>query len=315
MTPGIAAAQQSARSSSDAVSLPELRVIGTTPVPPTRRPAKPAAAAAPSAALALPPEITAHAEPGAIHRDKAPSNVQTLTAEDFDHITAPNLLDALGRVLPGVALGDQTGNQFQLDLNYHRFIASPVIGTPQGLAVYQNGVRINEVFGDTVNWDFIPENAINRLTLVPSNPVYGLEIKNGFTYQGARAGMMGGSYGRIGSSIQAGGQAGNLSGYITADADDDAGWRIDSLSRLRRVYADFGARSDHTEFHVTFTGADNFFGAAAATPVQMLQQNWSSVYTIPQTTYDQLAFVTASGVCKPSDTWTFQANEIGRAHV
>ncbi len=32
-----------------------------------------------------------------------------------------------------------------------------MLGTPQGLAVYQNGVRINEVFGDTVNWDLIPE--------------------------------------------------------------------------------------------------------------------------------------------------------------
>ena len=75
------------------------------------------------------------------------------------------------RALPGVALSSQTGNEFQLDLNYRGFIASPVIGTPQGLAVYQNGVRINEIFGDIVNWDFIPQNAINQLTLVPSNPV------------------------------------------------------------------------------------------------------------------------------------------------
>ena len=114
------------------------------------------------------------AEPGAIDRDKVPSNVQTLSASDFDHAKAPNLLDVLERGLPGVSLGDQTGNEFQLDLNYRGFIASPVIGTPQGLAVYQNGVRINEVFGDIVNWDFIPQNAINQLTLVPSNPIYGL---------------------------------------------------------------------------------------------------------------------------------------------
>ena len=97
------------------------------------------------------------------------------------------------RALPGVSLGSQTGNEFQADFNYRGFIASPVIGTPQGLAVYQNGVRINEVFGDIVNWDFIPQNAINQLTLVPSNPVYGLnatggalafQMKNGYTYHG-----------------------------------------------------------------------------------------------------------------------------------
>ena len=217
---------------------------------------------------------------------------------------APDLLRRDGvRSLPGVALSDQTGNQFQLDLNYRGFVASPVIGTPQGLAVYQNGVRINEVFGDIVNWDFIPQNAISRMTLVPSNPVYGLnaiggalsfEMKNGYTYHGVEGEVSGGSYGRAGASVQAGGQVGNLSGYITADAIDDAGWRDNSPSQLRRVYADLGARGDQTEFHVTFTGADNNFGAAAATPVQMLSQDWASIYTVPQTTQNQLAFLTAS---------------------
>jgi hypothetical protein len=79
------------------------------------------------------------------------------------------------------------------------------------------------------------------------------------------------------------------------------------LSPSSRVYADLGARGDQTEFHVTFTGADNNFGAAAATPVQMLGQNWASTYTIPQTTQNQLAFLTASATWKPTDTWTYQA--------
>ena len=312
--PVAAVAQQNAGAGADAstVSLPEIRVIGTTPVPPARPAAAPAAAT--SAATA--------AEPGAIDRDKVPANVQTLSAADFDHAKAPDLLDALARALPGVALGDQTGNQFQLDLNYRGFIASPVIGTPQGLAVYQNGVRINEVFGDIVNWDFIPENAISRMTLVPSNPVYGLnaiggalsfEMKNGLTYRGVEGEVSGGSYGRIGASVQAGGQTGNLSGYVTADAIDDAGWRQDSPSQLRRVYADLGARGETTEFHLTFTGASNTFGAAAATPVQMLDQDWASVYTLPQNTDNQLAFLTASANWKPTDGWTYQANAYFRA--
>jgi iron complex outermembrane receptor protein len=163
-----------------------------------------------------------------------PSRVQTVPASAFEYAKSPDLLQSLVQSLPGVSLGDQTGNQFQLDINYRGFSASPVIGTPQGIAVYQNGVRINEVFGDVVNWDLIPQNAISRLTLVPSNPVYGLnaiggalsfEMKNGFTYHGVEGEVSGGSYGRIGTSVQAGGQVGNLSGYITADAINDAGWR------------------------------------------------------------------------------------------
>jgi iron complex outermembrane receptor protein len=178
-------------------------------------------------------------------------------------------------------------------------------------------VRINEVFGDIVNWDFIPENAIRQMTLVPSNPVYGLnaiggalslEMKNGFTYRGVEGEVTAGSFGRIGTSVQAGGERGNLSAYVTADAINDAGWRQFSPSELRRVYADVGARgNNNTEFHLTFTGADNRFGAIAAAPVQILAQDWASVFTIPQTTENQLAFFTGSASWKPTDTLTYQA--------
>ena len=254
--------------------------------------------------------------PGAVEQDKIPSNVQVVGASAFDGTKAPDLLQSLDRALPGVSLSSQTGNDFQLDLNYRGYTASPVIGTPQGLAVYQNGVRINEVFGDVVNWDFIPQSAINQLALIPSNPIYGLnatggalafEMKNGYTYHAIEGEISGGSYGRAIASVQAGGQTGNLSGYITADAINDAGWRNNSPSSLRRVYTDLGARGDQTEFHVTFTGADNFFNGTAATPVQMLDQSWSSIFTNPQTTHNQLAFLTASATWRPSDTWTYQA--------
>ena len=317
----VAAAQENPNpaGSSSTTTLPEIRVIATTPVaPPHVTPRAPAATAAPTPAATptAAAEAAPKAVPGAVELDKIPSNVVTVGASAFDGTKAPDLLQSLDRALPGVSLSSQTGNDFQLDLNYRGFTASPVVGTPQGLAVYQNGVRINEVFGDVVNWDFIPQSAINQLTLVPSNPVYGLnatggalafEMKNGYTYHAIEGELSGGSYGRAVASVQAGGQNGNLSGYITADAINDAGWRNNSPSSLRRVYADLGARGDQTEFHVTFTGADNNFGAAAATPVQMLSQDWASIYTIPQTTQNQLAFLTASASWKPSNTWTYQA--------
>jgi iron complex outermembrane recepter protein len=340
---GTAQEASSTNGASTATSLPEIHVIATTPVaPPARRRPPPAPAgvrssstASPAAAAptAAPAESAATqgevSQPGVVDQDKIPSNVQVVGSSAFEPTRSPDLLQSMFQALPGVALSDETGNQFQLDLNYRGFTASPVIGTPQGLAVYQNGVRINEVFGDIVNWDFIPQNAISSLTLVPSNPVFGLnatggalsfDMKNGFTYHGVEGEVNGGSFGRVGTSIQAGGQVGNLSGYITADAIDDAGWRDNSASSLRRVYADFGARGDNnTEFHVTFTGADNTFGAAAATPVQMLSQDWASVYTVPQTTHNQLAFLTASASWKPTDTWTYQAiayyRNFQQAHV
>ncbi len=252
-----------------------------------------------------------------LDRDKVPANVQSLSAPDFDHAKSPDLLQAIGQHLPGVTLSDQTGNPFQLDLNYRGFTASPVLGTPQGIAVYQNGVRINEVFGDTVNWDLIPEMAIQRMTLVPNNPIYGLnalggalslEMKNGFTYQGIEGEVRGGSFGRRAVSGQAGGQNGNWSAYVTADAINDDGWRDHSPSQLRRMYADVGARDDKTEFHVNFTGASNNLAGITVTPIELLSRRWNSVYTWPQTTQNDLAFLTANGTYKATDTLSFQGN-------
>ena len=330
IAPGTVAAQDASSSSSsggsNATKLPEIHVIATTPVAPPARPAP--RVSGPAVAAPAPAETTAKPIPGAVDQDKIPSNVQAVGASAFEYSKTPDLLQSMERALPGVSLGSQTGNEFQADFNFRGFVASPVIGTPQGLAVYQNGVRINEVFGDIVNWDLIPQNAINQLTLVPSNPVYGLnatggalafQMKNGYTYHGVEGEVSGGSYGRAVASVQAGGEVGNLSGYFTADAINDAGWRDDSPSTLRRVYADLGARGDQTEFHVTFTGADNFFNGTAATPVQMLDQDWSSIYTNPQTTHNQLAFLTASATWRPSDTRTYQAityyRHFSQAHV
>jgi iron complex outermembrane receptor protein len=329
LLPGVAAfaalmAPQAAFAEDKPVTVPEVRVIANTPVAPASpRPAARAPVATPAAPAparrAVAPREAARAplDPALIDRDKVPANVQTLSAPDFEHAKAPDLLEAISRSLPGIALGSQTGNEFQRDLNYRGYTASPVIGTPLGLAVYQNGVRVNEVFGDIVNWDFIPETAINRLTLMPSNPVYGLnalggalaiDMKNGFTYRGTDAELRGGSFGRRAVTVQTGGPSGDLSGYLMADAINDNGWRDNSPSQLRRIYADLGARGERSEFHVAFTGASNSFGATAATPIELLNRSWTSTYTLPQTTRNQLAFLTSSASWNPLDTLSLQGN-------
>ena len=65
---------------------------------------------------------------------------------------------------------------------------------------------------------------------------------------------------------------------------------------------------DRSEFHVNFTGASNSFGAAAATPIEMLNQRWSAVYTTPQTYKNQLAFLNSTGSYQATDTLSFKGN-------
>ncbi|WP_245313053.1 TonB-dependent receptor, partial [Bradyrhizobium macuxiense] len=314
--------------------LPPVTVIAPAPLAGTRSP-KPATrpvtqrsrtarvrnapaetAAAPAGGIAIP--RTSDRDASLIDRDKVPSNTEVLTSTDFSHNYSTSFLDSVNRKLPGVTLGDDTGNPFQRNLDYRGFVASPVQGTPQGIAVYQNGVRINESWGDVVNWDFIPEKAIDRVSLFPSNPVFGLnaiggalgiQMKNGFTYQGVEGEAFGGSYGRVQGSVQAGGQQDNVSAYAAFESAYDGGWRdFANSSHVNRIYVDVGTRNDDTELHVNFTGADNVLGNVAATPIQLLNQRWSSVYTWPQSTHLQLAFLNATLNHNFSDTWSFQGN-------
>jgi iron complex outermembrane receptor protein len=304
--------------------LPDINVIAPSPLPPRR--AAPRPTTAPQSQTNAAPAQAAPEQPptGGIDRDKVPANTQVLTTTDFDHARSPALFDSILQSLPGVSVNDQTANPFQRDLQYRGFTASPVLGTPQGIAVYQNGVRVNEVFGDTVNWDFIPDVAVHRLTLVPNSPIFGLnaiggaisvEMKNGFTYQGKEAEAMGGSYGRIQGAAQAGFQDGNFAGYVMADAIKDDGWRqFNASSRLKRMYVDLGARSDQGEFHLSFAGADNTLSGTVGTPLEMLQRQWSSVFTWPQTAHNQLAFLTANGSYSLTDTFTIAGNTYFRGY-
>jgi iron complex outermembrane recepter protein len=304
--------------------LPDINVIAPSPLSghsarPKPRPANTAAAPAPQTGMPTEPApAAASADPTLIDRDKVPSSTSVLTSADFDHTKTTSFLDSLDRGLPGAFISDQSGNAFQRNLDYRGFTASPVQGTPQGIAVYQNGVRVNESWGDVVNWDFIPEKAIDRVALFPSNPVFGLnavggalsiQMKNGFTYQGTELEVMGGSYGRAQSSVQMGRQDGNLSAYAAFDTAYDKGWRdYSSSSHLNRMYVDLGARNDQTEFHVNFTGADNILGSTVSTPVELLNKSWSSVWTWPQGTHLQLAFLNSSLSHNFSDTLSFQGN-------
>ena len=256
-----------------------------------------------------------------IDRDKVPALAQTLTSDDFSRGYSPSVTDTLFQRIPGVSTSDQQGNSFQTDIRYRGFVASPVPGQPQGLAVYMNGVRINEAFGDTVNFDFIPTNAIARADIQSNNPVFGLnalggaisfQMKNGFTFQGFEGEAQVGSYGRLSSGVQFGIQRGDVAAYVAAQGLDDRGWRQHSPSQLARLYADIGWRKDGNEVHVVLSGASNFFGVVAATPIELLQKDWTSVYTFPQTTLSQTALAAANGRFMVTDEWTLQGNIYAR---
>lgn len=241
--------------------------------------------------------------------------VDTVTADDVSRTYSTSTTEVLQQRVPGVNLQDVQGNGFFQDLRYRGFAASPLQGTPQGLAVYVNGMRFNEAFGDTVNWDLIPTAAIDRADVWSANPVFGLnalggavsvQLKNGFTYKGAALELQGGSFGRASGSVQYGGRKDNVAVYVAAEGLSDRGWRYQSPSRIRRFYGDVGWQANGNEIHVSAGAASNFFGVIGPTPVQMLAQDYKSIYTWPQTTKNKMAFGAVNGKFDLSGPWSMQ---------
>jgi len=257
---------------------------------------------------------------GDIEADKTPAAVTVIDANQIKQTGSLNISDALVKYVPGISINEVSGNPFQPDVQFRGFTASPVSGTPQGLAVYQNGVRINEAFGDTVNWDLIPTAAIKSVNLVTNNPAFGLnalggaidiQMKDGFNYHGAEIDVMGGSFGRVQSSLQWGKQIDNFAVYGALEGVHDDGFRNFSASNIRRFYGDVGVKNDQSEFHVNMGVASNDFGAATTVPVELLQQYWGATYTTPQTSTNKAGYVNLSGKVEVSPTWTVD----GTAHV
>ena len=312
MLPCVAHAQQSVR-------LDEISIVATTPIGTSAgsgAPSAPVLSGPAGPSLQVP--TTERLRGGAQPLYKIPSTVETVTASDieFDRATF-NVVDTLARRVPGLNLSDSQGNNNRVDINYRGFQASPVTGVPQGLAVYQNGVRINEAFGDTVNLDLIPQVAINRIDVVTGNPVFGLnalggalniQMKNGFTWQGTEITALGGSDARTAGSLQYGKMIGPWSFYFAGDGLNDRGWRYESPSTIGRIYSDLGYRTPDSEFHLIGNFARTFYGAAAATPVDFTHRDPRAIFTYPQTTTTEMGTLQVTGRVDISPTWDLAGN-------
>ena len=243
--------------------------------------------------------------PGAtIDADKVPSNVESVRASDLTRSGTSSLTRALNEQLGSVNINDTLADPFQPDIFYRGFDASPVLGTPQGLAVYQNGVRINEAFGDAVNWDLIPDIAINEVDIVSANPVYGLNalggaatitMKDGFNYQGAEVELSGGSFKQHSGTAEFGTNNGTFGIYAAGRVLDEDGWRFFGHDRIRQFYAAGSAHLDGVTVDLTYTHADNGLFGPGAAPVQSLALDSRNVFTGPQANLNRLDFVTLDG--------------------
>jgi iron complex outermembrane receptor protein len=249
-----------------------------------------------------------------VPRDQIPSNVQTVNDRRLRQLQSLNLPDFMGGQLPSVNVNEMQGNPYQLDVNFRGFSASPLLGTPQGLSVFQDGVRVNEPFGDIVNWDLVPKAALASITLLPgSNPLFGLntlggalslQTKSGDSHPGTDVELQLGSFGRVSTEVTHGraiGEAGHL--FLSAGTFDEDGWRDHSPSRLRQLFAKGGQHLDKASWDVSLTHVDGNLIGNGPLPESMLARRRDQVYTRPDRTENAMTLLSANA-----------SLELGREH-
>jgi outer membrane receptor protein involved in Fe transport len=231
-----------------------------------------------------------------------PSPVQAATRRDIEMSGALDLSDFLNRRLSGVYVNELQGSPFQPDVNYRGYTASPLLGTPQGLSVYMDGVRLNQPFGDVVSWDLIPRIAIAEMAVMPgSNPLFGLntlggslsiQTKDGRSNHGTAIQLGGGSFGRGTADFEHGGyNSKGLNWYFGSSLFFEDGWRENSPSNVRQSFGKLGWQHARTTLGLTVAYASNLLTGNGLQEQRFLDRDYASVYTKPDVTGNQSPFV------------------------
>ena len=245
--------------------------------------------------------------------------IQTVSGRDIASSGALDLSDLMNRRLNGVYINEVQGNPVQPDVNFRGYTASPLLGTPQGVSVYMDGVRMNQPFGDVVSWDLIPRVAISETTLIPgSNPLFGLNTlggalsvrtKDGYSAPGTSLQLGGGSFGRKTADFEHGGSSSKgFSWYVAGSMFFEDGWREASPSNVRQTLGKLGWQHAKTTLSLTFAYANNSLNGNGLQEPRFLANDYAGVYTKPDITRNRSPFANFAAQHAVTQALTFSGN-------
>ena len=249
---------------------------------------------------------------------QVPLNTQSAQADDVAEIHGQSITDLLQQNFQGIGITQSQGNPWQGNLYFHGYTLSPLQGSPSGMSIYMDGVRQNEPFAETMNWDAIPDFTIRNVTLIPSsNPLYGLNTlggalvlssKNGFSDPGGSFDVSGGSWGRIQADADFGAHHDRFGFYAGIASDYESGWRDYSPSRVQQIFlrGDWRPNED-TAVTLSYTGAHGKLYGTQAMPVEWAD-NPKTAFTWPDFGVDNLSQYTLRGNYQFGGGWSLQGS-------
>lgn len=251
---------------------------------------------------------------------KVPANIQMASPEQINNQTGVSIADYMNNNMQGVTVTELGGNPWQPEINFRGYSSSPLLGNPQGLSTYIDGVRVNEPFGDITSWDKIPSFAIGDMQVVPgSNPLYGLntlggaiaiQTKSGRDHQGAALEYEAGSWGRQRALAEFGGVSkdGSVDYIIGYQHTTEDGWRKFSPSHVNQLFAKTGWQNETTKIDLSYIGSNNSLIGNGLTPEFLLSGDRDQIHTRPDKTGNYSHMLTLNGSHWFSDNTMFSGN-------
>lgn len=252
--------------------------------------------------------------------NKVPANVQIAPPKRINEQTGVSIADYMNNNMQGVTVTELGGNPWQPEINFRGYSASGLLGNPQGLSTYVDGVRVNEPFGDLTLWDKIPSFAIGNMQLIPgSNPLFGLntlggaiavQTKSGRDNQGAAVEYEAGSWGRERALIEYGGVSkdGSVDYMFGYQHTTEDGWRDYSPSHVNQLFGKTGWQNETTKLDLTYIGADNSLIGNGLTPEFLLRGDRDQINTRPDATNNYSHFLALNGSHFFNDDTMFSGN-------
>ena len=247
-------------------------------------------------------------------KNEIPGNVQSITAKDIKESHSVSMTDLFSKKLQSVTINDYQGNPFQMDVQYRGFTAGPQIGTPQGLSVFFDGIRVNEPFGDIVNWDMMPMNAISRVDVFPgSNPIFGLntlggaftlKTKDGFNFTETDIQLLSGSYGRNQLQAESGWNNGKIAVFGAGTFFMEDGWRQDSPSEVNQFFGKTSYRDDKLDLSLSTLMVSTKLVGNGLLPSEMYAQDHNASFTSEDTTKNRLAQFQLASAFQVNDSFS-----------
>ena len=206
-----------------------------------------------------------------------PARTTTISRGQIE-ASEPRLISDLLATQAGISAYDDLGASYKMSLSSRGFFASPVVGLPQGISVFLDGVRQNEPDAAQVNFDLLPMEHVTRVeimsgtaSLLGRNSLGGsvnLVTNNGGGPLHGELELSGGNYKTFGSDASIAGSLGQgrWSYYAGGGYDREDGWRQDTGAEQYNGFFNLGRLTETWGIRVQGYGAKSYAETAGSLP-------------------------------------------------